>query len=258
MEKRERNGLVFYQSTLLNDLRHGIFTRLGGVSIAPFDGLNLGGNVGDDPKSVRENHLRMYAALEVDDRCACTVWQVHSADVVIAHRPVAGRRWLARADAMITDQIGIPLSMRFADCTPILFYEPTRRVIGLAHAGWRGTVAAIASRVVQTMCQAYDLQPKAIRAVIGPAIGPSRYQVGEEVVAAVMSQYGTLDGLVKRDSDDGTAYLNLWAANHYDLTRAGVGHIEVAEICTAENTHEFFSHRAEQGRTGRFGAVVCL
>jgi len=258
LEKRECNGLVFYQSTLLDDVRHGIFTRLGGVSAAPFDGLNLGGNVGDDPKSVRENHLRMYATLEVDDRCACTVWQVHSADVIVASRPVAGRRWLARADAMITDQIDIPLSMRFADCTPILFYEPIRRVIGLAHAGWRGTVAAIASRVVQTMCQAYDLRPEAIRAVIGPAIGPNRYQVGEEVVAAVTDQYGMVDGLVKHDPHDGTAYLNLWAANHYDLTRAGVGKIEVAEICTAENTHEFFSHRAEQGRTGRFGAVVCL
>lgn len=258
MERCERNGLIYYQSNLLAEIRHGIFTRIGGVSQPPFASLNLGGNIGDDPRAVRTNHLKMYGALEVEDARACTVWQVHSADVVIANHPVPGRRWLARADAMMTDKLNIPLSMRFADCTPILYYEPDRQVIAIAHAGWRGTVAGIASGVVTAMVDAYGVEPRHIRSVIGPSIGPRRYQVGEEVVAAVQAQYQTIDGMIHRDPADGSAYLDLWAANRLDLERVGVRQIEVAEICTAEHTDQFFSHRAEGGRTGRFGAVVCL
>jgi hypothetical protein len=200
----------------------------------------------------------MYAALNVEDGRACTVWQVHGNDVVIANAPVSGRRWLAQADAMITDRPDTPLSMRFADCTPILFYDPLRSAIGMAHAGWRGTVQGVAARTAQTMMREYGCQPRDIQALIGPSIGPDRYQVGEEVVEAVETAFGALDGLIRRDPNDDTAYLNLWAANALDLRRVGVEQIEIAEICTAERTDLFFSHRAERGKTGRFGAVLCL
>ena len=139
MKRVEAQGLAWYQFASL-PVRHGVFTRHGGVSAAPWASLNLGGNVGDDPLAVRENHQRMYAALGVDDGRVCTVWQVHSADVVYAAGPVPGRRWLAAADGLITDRPDTPLAMRFADCTPILAYDPQHGAIGLAHAGWRGTV----------------------------------------------------------------------------------------------------------------------
>ncbi|MBK8021356.1 MAG: peptidoglycan editing factor PgeF [Chloroflexi bacterium] len=258
MQRHENQGVVYYRSALLDDLRHGVFTRRGGVSAAPFHSLNLGGNVGDDPRAVRQNHLKMYEVLGVDDQRACTVWQVHSADVVIARRPVSGRRWLAHADALVTGDPDVPLSMRFADCTPILYYAPARQVIAMAHAGWRGTVQGVASAVVRVMRDSFGVQPSDIRAVIGPSIGPERYQVGEEVVEAVQRQFGTTEGLVRRSPTDGTAYLDLWSANRLDLEGAGVAEIEVAGLCTAEHTDEFFSHRAEKGRTGRFGAVLCL
>ncbi len=258
MIRVERDGLVYYRFDGWSAPTHGIFTRHGGTSRPPFDTLNLGGNVGDDPKAVRANHERMYAALGVDDGKACTVWQVHSADVVIANAPVRGRRWLAQADAMMTDRPNVPLSMRFADCTPILFHDPTRGAIAIAHAGWRGTVQGMASNVVRAMGVAYGSRPAAVRAGIGPSIGPRRYQVGEEVVEAVRAHFSTTDGLIRRDPADGTAYLDLWAANRRDLERAGVTQIEVAEICTAEHVDEFFSHRQEKGKTGRFGAVICL
>jgi len=261
LKQLSRDGLVYYQFEMwrdLNHVKHGVFTRKGGVSAAPFASLNLGGNVGDDPKAVRCNHERMYAMLGVDDARAVSVWQVHSADVVIANAPVPGRRWLAKADAMMTDRVGVPLSMRFADCTPILYCDPVRGVLAMAHAGWRGTVQGIAGETVRAMTRTYGSNPADIQAGIGPAIGPNRYQVGEEVVEAVRQQFGTTDGLIRRDPADGTAYLNLWTANRLDLERAGVGQIEVAEICTAEHTDEWFSHRAEKGRTGRFGAVLCL
>jgi YfiH family protein len=258
MKRIHKDDLTYYQFSQWSGLTHGIFTRSGGVSQAPWASLNMGGNVGDDPKAVRHNHERMYAALGVADSRACSVWQVHSADAVLADGPVRGRRWLALADGMVTDRPGIPLSMRFADCTPLMFYDPVQGVIGIAHAGWRGTVQGMGGNVVRLMARAYGCKPANIQAAIGPSIGPEHYQVGEEVVAAVYEHFGTTDGLIRRDSADGTAYLDLWAANHLELERAGVEQIEVAAICTVRNNHEFYSHRAEKGRTGRFGAVICL
>lgn len=249
---------VFYQFDLLHNLRHGVFTRKGGVSAAPWDSLNMGGNVGDDPSAVQCNHERMYAAAGVNGARVCSVWQVHSADVLVVNGPVRNRRWIALADSMVTDRTDTPLTMRFADCTPLLFHDPAKGVIGMAHAGWRGTVSGVGANTVRTMVQAYGCNPHDILACIGPSIGPARYQVGDEVVDAVQARFGTTDGLIRRDPADGTAYLDLWAANKLDLQRAGVEQIEVAGICTAEHTDEFFSHRAEKGRTGRFGAVLSL
>ncbi|NDJ59766.1 MAG: peptidoglycan editing factor PgeF, partial [Chloroflexi bacterium] len=240
------------------DLTHGVFTRHGGVSAAPWQSLNLGGNVGDDPRAVRSNHERMYAALGVADARACTVWQIHSTDVIVANGPVQGRRWLAHADALITDRADTPLSMRFADCVPLLFRDPVRGVIGMAHAGWRGTVAGMAAQMVGALAETYGSRPTDLQVGIGPSIGPARYQVGEEVVEAARAYFGSTDEIVRRDPSDGTAYLDLWRANQLDLEQSGVGQIEIARICTAERTDEFYSHRAEQGRTGRFGAVVAL
>lgn len=260
MQRINGGSLVYYQFdqwAVSSRLTHGIFTRLGGASQSPWDSLNLGGTVGDVQEAVRENHRRVYAALKLDGTRACTVWQVHSADTVVVRGPVPNRRWLARADGIVTDLPGLPLIMRFADCTPVLLYDPVQHVIGLAHAGWRGTVSEAAVSTLQTMCSAFGTRPQDVQAAIGPSIGPERYQVGEEVVQAVRETFGKVDGLIRR-ADDGSAYLDLWAANQLSLERAGVAQIEVAGICTATRTDEFYSHRAEAGRTGRFGAVIAL
>jgi polyphenol oxidase len=258
LKRNEHSRLIYYTFDQWVGLKHGVFTRHGGVSAEPWNSLNLGGNVGDLPANVRCNHERMYAALAVRGDRACTVWQVHSADVIIADAPVRGRRWLAAADALITDRADIPLSMRFADCVPLLFFDNVRGVIGIAHAGWRGTVQGVGSNTVRAMQQAYGSRPVDIQVGIGPSIGVANYQVGEEVVKAVEAYFGNIHGLIRRDPDDGSAYLDLCAANYHDLERAGVQQIEVSSICTAERVDEFFSHRKEKGRTGRFGAVISL
>jgi hypothetical protein len=254
------NNLQFYQSEHWTDLKHGIFTRHGGTSQGAFDSLNTGGTVGDDAQAVRQNHLRMYDALNVNAARACTTWQVHGADVVIASGPVEGRRWLAKADALITNIPDTPLVMRYADCVPLLFYDPVQKAIGLAHAGWRGTVRGMGATTVRAMQQAYNSNPADIQAVIGPSISPDAFQVGEEVVEAVETYFSTLDNLMQRDPADNTAYVNLWQANRLDLERAGLqpDHIEVAGICTYNTTQDFYSHRAENGNTGRFGVVMSL
>ncbi|MBZ0285888.1 MAG: peptidoglycan editing factor PgeF [Anaerolineae bacterium] len=258
MQRVEHNDLVYYEFEMWPDLRHGVFTRQGGVSPAPWASLNLGGNVGDEPEAVRHNHVLMYEALELNQMRACTVWQVHSADTIIANGPVLERRWLALADGMVTDCPDTPLTMRFADCTPILFHDSVQGVIGIAHAGWRGTVMGVGANTVQTMVQAYGCKPSNIQVGIGPSIGLKQYQVGEEVVQAVYNHFGTVEGLIQRDPSDGTAYFDLWAANKLDVECTGVEQVEIAKICTATHTDEFFSHRAEKGRTGRFGAVLSL
>jgi polyphenol oxidase len=254
----EHNGLRYYQVEHWAHLKHGIFSRHGGVSAAPWASLNLGGTVGDDLAAVRQNHEIMYGTLAAKQERAVTTWQVHSADVVIASKPVPGRKWLAQADGIITDKPDTPLVMRFADCTPLLYHDPVQGVIGIAHAGWRGTVQGMAANMVRAMQQAYNSKPADIQVVIGPAISRDCFQVGEEVVEAVQRYFGTLDGLMQRDPADGTAYVDLWEANALDLRRVGVEQIEIAGLCTVQRKDEFFSHRGDHGRTGRFGAVISL
>jgi hypothetical protein len=250
--------LIYYQFDLWPRLKHGIFTRQGGVSQPPWASLNLGGSVGDEAEAVRHNHGLIYETLGLNGAQACSVWQVHGTETIVANQPLAGRHWIAQADSMITNRLDTPLVMRFADCTPLLFYDPTEGVIGLAHAGWRGTVQGMGASAVRAMTDTYGCKPRNVQAGIGPSIGPKSYQVGEEVVEAVERYFGATEGLIRRNPDDGTAYFDLWAANRRDLERAGVEQIEVAGLCTFERNDEFFSHRAEKGRTGRFGVVVSL
>ncbi len=254
------NGVVYYRFEQWAEgapLRHGVFTRLGGVSPAPWHTLNVGGTVGDAPAAVRENHRRIYAALGLSAAQMCTVWQVHGAETIYAQQPRPDGRWLARADGLITDRPGLALMMRFADCVPILFYDPAHHATGLAHAGWRGTVLGAGVSTLHAMQRTFGTRPQDVQAAIGPSIGPQRYQVGEDVIQAVREAFGTTDELIRR-AEDGSAYLDLWAANHRALQDAGVTQIEVAGLCTASHTDEFYSHRAENGRTGRFGVVIAL
>ena len=258
MRRNQSGELVYYQFDQWSGLKHGMFTRKGGVSAAPWSSLNLGGSVGDTPEAVRDNHELIYESLHLPSDKVCSVWQVHSAVVIVATGPVPGQHWITQADGMITNCLDTPLIMRFADCTPLLFHDPVQRVIGIAHAGWRGTVAGVGANTVREMVQTYGCKPHNIQAGIGPSISRERYQVGEVVVEAVQAYFGTTDGLIERDATDGTAYFDLWAANRLDLERVGVGQIEIMGLCTAQHTDEFYSHRAENGRTGRFGAVLSL
>jgi len=251
-------GLKYYQFENFASLNHGMFTRLGGVSEGAWGALNLGGTVGDSVEAVRQNHVLMYDVLGVTIQQTCTTWLAHGADTVIVDAPVRNRRWVAVADGMVTDRPDVALVMRYADCTPLLFHDPIRGVIGIGHAGWRGTVLGIGESVVKTMITAYGCRPADIRAGIGASIGPDKYQVGGEVVQAVHEHFGTIEGLIRYDPADNTAYFNLWEANKRALQGMGLTAIEIAGICTATRLDEFYSHRAEKGRTGRFGVVMSL
>lgn len=258
LQRIHQDGVIYYQNSAWTTLKHGIFTRHGGVSDSYWASLNVGGTNGDDVDAVRSNHDIMYSTLGVHQERACTTWLVHGVDTIVAFGPVKGRRWLAKADGIVTDKADTPLVMRYADCTPLLFHDPKKGVIGLAHAGWRGTVKGMGNSVVQTMTHYYACRAQDIEVVIGPSISQKNYQVGEEVVAAVQDYYGDVEGLICRDPADGTAYFDMWHANQLDLERCGVENVRIMGICTYDNKADFFSHRAEQGKTGRFGVVMSL
>lgn len=258
MERLEADGLVYYRFETL-DVLHGVFTRLGGASEGHLRSLNVGALVGDDPDNIQHNRRVMMAALGLELEATRTVWQVHSATVLQAdeHGPGANGPLPPKADGVITDQPGLGLVMRFADCVPLVFHDPTQGVIGIAHAGWRGTIAGAAPATVRALQETFGSRPADLLVGIGPSICGEHYPVGQEVVAAVEATFGDVEGLVWTD-DAGNSHFDLWAANERALHEAGVNEVEVAGLCTACRTDEFFSHRAEDGRTGRFGAVVTL
>lgn len=258
MQRIERSGLSYYVNEDWPSLAHGIFTRLGGASRGQWTSLNVGGNIGDEPAAVAENHRRIYDAVNAKGEHAATTWLVHGTKIVAVDAPGNGRGWLAKADGMISDQPGLPLMMRFADCVPLLLYDPVRQAIGLGHAGWRGTVNGMAAKMAHAMKNAYGSRIQDIQVVIGPAISRANYQVGAEVVHLALNYFGKESGVVWRHPNDGAAYLDLWLANQLDLQRTGVEDVKVLRICTYDNADEFFSHRAERGKTGRFGVVISL
>ncbi|MEJ2447000.1 MAG: peptidoglycan editing factor PgeF [Anaerolineales bacterium] len=248
--------LVFYQFPNFTgtSLIHGVFTRLGGVSEAPWDTLNLGGTVGDDPSAVMENLDRLVTALNSRTDQLAQVRQIHSARVVRIDRPVDA---LEKADAMITNQPGPLLLMRFADCVPILLFDPKTRSAGIAHAGWQGTIKGVASQVVLEMRREYGTDPEDLVVGIGPSIGPDHYQIGSDVIELVEETFlENARQLLIRDGDE--VKLDLWKANRINLEHVGVKNIIVSGICTGCNLDHWFSHRAELGRTGRFASVIGL
>ena len=238
-------------------LIHGVFTRQGGVSPAPWASLNLGGGLGDERANIVENRQRIFDAIGRRVESIYDVWQVHGVEVICTDRARPLEVEHVKADAILTDRPEVTLFMRFADCAPIFFYDERRGVVGLAHAGWKGTVNRIAAVVVQRMQAHYGCRVEDIWAGIGPAIGPDHYAVGGEVIEQVERCFGERSAqfLVQRN---GQVHFDLWQANRQVLLEAGVQRVQVAEVCTACSLTDWYSHRAEHGKTGRFGALIAL
>ncbi len=256
MRRIEQDGLVWYAFDGPGfDFPHACFTRLGGVSAAPWAALNLGHTVGDDPAAVEENHRRMCAAFDIARAQIVSPHQVHGRNVVRVGVQDAGRV-IPATDALITDAPGVALLLRFADCTPILFYDPGHRALGLAHAGWRGVAAGIAPATVAAMQVAFGTSPAEVWAGIGPTIGPQFYSVGVEVVQAIQATLPA--GVTAAACRNGQWYLDLAGAVAAQLRAVGVSQIVNSGLCTAGRVDEWYSHRAENGRTGRFGVLAML
>lgn len=239
------------------EVTQAVFTRHGGVSPSPWNTLNVGGTVGDEAARVRENRARSFAAAGRSMDSMFDVWQVHSADHVVAKAPRGAEEAHRKADIILTDQPQITLYMRFADCVPVFLYDPVRSAICMVHAGWLGTVRGATRAGVEAMEAALGSRPQDLVAAIGPSIGPDHYEVGADVVEQVTSIFGDQAQTLIETRGTST-YLDLWTANRLQLEQSGVTEIEVSGLCTACHTDDWFSHRAEQGKTGRFGAILAL
>lgn len=240
-------------------LIHGLFTRLGGVSPAPWDSLNLGGTVGDERANVIENRRRLFEALDRPVESIFDSWQVHGREVICADRPRPLDAPHPKADAILTDHPQITLFMRFADCVPILLYDPVRRVAGMVHAGWQGTVSFASTAAVEHMQAVYGSRPGDLLAGIGPSICVHHYEIGRgpDVVTAVERAFAG-DAPAVLDKSNGSVHLDLWKANQIVLERSGVRHIEQSGLCTYCHNADWYSHRAGKGKTGRYGALLAI
>jgi polyphenol oxidase len=238
-------------------VNHAMITRHGGVSPTPWDTLNLATTVGDKKDNVVENINRVVDTFKIDRENIYDVWQVHSDRVVCINSPREPTEPYQKADAIITDRNGITLLMRFADCVPILLYDPKKKVIGIVHSGWKGTIRKIIINSIFTMRDLYGSSPNDIIAGIGPSIAAHHYEVGPDVIDAVRDSLGH-DASELLISKNNSTYFDLWRANQILLESTGVRRIEVSGICTACTTKDWYSHRAEKGISGRFGVYICL
>ena len=255
------NDLLYYRIRAFDDqpeLVHAIFTRRGGVSRRPYHWLNLGASVGDELQRVSQNFYRACQAVATTPDRTVSCHLTHSADIFTVTK-TNRQRVMGYGDGLITAEPGIYLAMRFGDCTPLIFFDPVQRAAGVSHAGWRGTMKNAAGATIQAMVSQLGCRPENIIAVIGPAIGPCCYEVGPDVMTAAEQAFDEADSLFSRRNGRGDrAYFDMWEANRRQLAAAGVRQIIEPEICTACQTDLFFSHRAEKGRTGRFGVIVGL
>ncbi|UCG81262.1 MAG: peptidoglycan editing factor PgeF [Desulfobacterales bacterium] len=269
MIERKINSLsIWLFENLLRYERVGHFvsTRSSGYSSPPYDSLNLSFNVGDDPENVLENRKLLAGALSMSWTSLTTAKQIHDGHVKVLSAGMRGKGCadyqgaINATDAMVTNVPNICLMVLLADCVPILFYDPTKKVIGVTHAGWKGTLQSVAQNTVRVLEQTFGCAPKDIFVGIGPSIGPCCYKVGQEVAAEVEEVLGARKSFIRNKSRDGRGYFDLWRANLRQLLEAGIPehNIETAKVCTSHHPSLFFSYRHVKGKTGRFGAGIFI
>ncbi|MFZ3071526.1 MAG: peptidoglycan editing factor PgeF [Anaerolineaceae bacterium] len=259
MIQHDVGGLRYYtfETFQAEAIDHAVFTRLGGQSKGPYASLNLGGTVGDNPDDVLANHRLLFGAFGRPYESRFDVWQVHGSTLLFTDKPRPVDKKHQPADGIFTDNPDVTLMMRFADCVPLVFHDPMKRVIGLVHAGWQGTLLQIGAEAVRMLQEKFASDPADLLVGIGPSICGDCYQVSEDLRKRFLLEIGQATSAFFREKDNGL-YLDLWAANEWTLRNAGVLQIEQSQICTASHLNEWYSYRKEKGVTGRFATVIAL
>ncbi len=254
-------GLSEYEEIL-----HFVTTRQGGYSLAPFHTFNLAFNVGDKEENVLKNRTKLAQSLHISPQNFTISNQVHGTHISIVDQTERGRgatdfsTALKESDAMITNQENICLVIFIADCVSVFLYDREKKVIGLIHAGWKGTIGLITQKTISLMQSYWGCRSQDIICAVGPSIGPCCYQVGPGVIDKVRKTFSKEDYLVQTISEDGKGYFDLWEANKIQLLNCGIleKNIEFAHLCTYCHSDIFFSSRKDNGHTGRFAAGIML
>ena len=266
---KEKNHVPYIQFKNLSAtgiVKHGFSTRKGGVSTGIFSSMNLNFKRGDDPDAVMENYRRMAAALNMRVEDMVLSDQTHTTNVRVITEEDRGKGILrpqdySDVDGMITNVPGIVLVTSYADCVPLYFVDPVRKAIGLSHSGWKGTVGHIGQKTVWKMHEVYGSEPKDIVAAIGPSICQSCYEVSDDVAEAFRANFTADEAAdILLDKGNGKYQLDLWKANWYVLTDAGIlpEHLSVTDLCTACHPDLLWSHRKTNGQRGGLSAFLSL
>lgn len=255
----QRIGQLEYLTAEGIQAAHCFTTRLGGVSKGSLSSLNIGTSRGDDMGNVLENYRRLGSAVGFDIHNLVLSRQTHSDIVRRVGEAERGAGLFAPpltgCDALITDVPGLALTVFTADCTPILLSDPITGAVGAIHAGWRGTVAAIAGKTVAAMAAQFGSRPEDIRAAIGPNIGFCHFETDEDVPEALIAAFGPEIRQYIRPAGE-KYYSDLKAVNAWVLRRAGVTQIEISSECTVCRSDRFWSHRVTHGDRGSQGAII--
>ncbi|MEK4511847.1 peptidoglycan editing factor PgeF [Paenibacillus anaericanus] len=268
-EQPERFDLNSWNS-MLPGLSVGFTGRSGGIGRSPYDSLNLAYHVGDDPVMVKENRRKLVEELGFSSNSWVCGEQVHGVRVAIVKDSDRGKGYSDRSsafqdtDALVTNVPDVLLTSFYADCVPLYFLDPVHHVVGLAHAGWKGTVGRIAEAVIETMETEYDSCRSDIMTAIGPSIGQCCYEVDEVVMSKVGEAIPLTEGatsnpnLITASRNNDRTMLNLKELNRIIMIEAGIlpTHIECTSWCTSCHPDKFFSYREQNGITGRMASWI--
>lgn len=262
-QQGELEYLVFPKLEETGVVEHLFTTRTGGVSSGIYSTMNLSFSRGDDPECVRENYRRIGEVLGTDPEHMVASKQTHTTNIRLVTEADLGNGIIGPSayddvDGLATDIPGIALVTFYADCVPLYFVDPVKKAIGLAHSGWRGTVAGMGACMVQFMREHFHSDPKDLIVAIGPSICVDCYEVSEEVAEQFREEFP--EDVLQPGKADGKYQLDLWKANESILLKAGIQmeHLTVTDVCTCHNPEYLFSHRASHGQRGNLAAFLML
>ncbi len=223
------------------------------------ESFNLGRHIDDEKirADAMINRQRLCQALGFEQQRLAVPEQVHSNNVIAVER-VPDRSLLQNVDGVVTNVAGLPILLYFADCVPVILFDPVAVALGVVHAGWRGTASRIVIRAVEKMGEAFGSEPGNIKAAIGPAIGSCCYPTSVDVAQKLSATVSDAKAFIVYDGDEKQPRPDLKAVNAMQLLEAGVGEVDVADLCTACLPSVFYSHRQSGGNTGRQGAIAQL
>ena len=243
-----------------NKLTHCFTTKLAGRNKE----LNLQLNEVANREEIIENYQKICSTIGVDYKDLVFSNQIHEdtirhIDSTNRGEGVTKSRIESGCDGMVTDSNDIALITFYADCVPVLFYDPVMNVAAMSHAGWRGTVKKIGVKTVEAMNEAYGCKAKDVIACIAPSIGPCCFEVDELVVEQFKKAFSFWEKLIEPSEND-KSKINLWKANSMQLIEVGLKeeNVQVSDLCTVCNNNVFYSYRADKGKTGRMGAIMKL
>jgi YfiH family protein len=260
-------GVVYYTFPAFDNLpfiRHGFSTRLGGVSKGIYNSMNLSFTREDDPSAVRENFRLFCKAIGVNENNVVVSAQEHKTVVYKATandrgRGVTRERGYTNIDGLITDQTDVVLCTQYADCVPLFFVDPVKRVVATSHAGWKGTASRIGAVTVEKMCTDYGCQSENIMVGIAPSIGKCCFEV-DTPVYEIFAEMSEADQSCFTKKGGGKYHIDLWEINRRTLLNSGIlpQNITITDLCTRCHPEVFWSHRAAGARRGSLAGFISL